>query len=835
MFILRFLSILCLHRTRHTLRLAVALTFAGLLVAPARALERLEPASGCYIGMLMSDHDRIPTLSARLGLTPAAFTRFFVLPLTPQITADIREFLHDVRRSGAIAVLTLEPFSGLETVTPAQCDQIADLCAEAEAQGISGIMLRFAHEMNGHWYPWCQKPALYRQVFQLLAGKVHARTSRTAMLWSPNNGLGYPYGRGAHSAAVGSADFAELDTNKDGILSEADDMFGPYYPGDSSVDWVGLTIYHWGLHYPWLENEMPQPGEFARAMNAAGPGSPVNYARWFYARYCADGTHNKPMAIPETSAFYNVEQPGANELAMKQAWFRQIYNISGGGLDGPDIAVAFPKLKCVSWFDHFKREAEAQWQFVDWRASENPLVRDSFLRALRTLRNGQPYFLSASDVAWSQSPSAILPKSLPAILPLTGNLAATVEVKAETACDLVIDLLDQNFLFHGGTRLHVSAGVSTVSATFPLIRDLVDGARYRWSIFLTPTGGTHENEIWRLKASDPVARAMTPGVSITSHPPSIVAGEPFKVRVRYTTAGEANLELKLTNTANEIRASGSISVSRGDGVVELSLAQEPGNSPGAYALTARLASIPPAPSTLSAPSGVQIEAAPLSDRVTLPRENLVVAIGEVLRFPVGYAASTSREARVELVDASGVARARAVQMVGPGSGLAEMTMAFPSGVSATYFARAHLVPPGRPLSESVASSDSQPVRLVTYGYWNWTRDRWGIVFGDDPIHPLSDPDRDHVPNESEYVALTEPRDPASRFRARMEQTDQTLRLTWPSSLTRRYQVFSRPDLQAETWRAVTPVLPGTGEMMQFHIDRSTSGSQGFYRVEVSVP
>jgi hypothetical protein len=48
-------------------------------------------------------------------------------------------------------------------------------------------------------------------------------------------------------ASVSSAaDRAALDTNGDGQLTQADDPYAPYYPGDDFVDWIGLSLYYKG-------------------------------------------------------------------------------------------------------------------------------------------------------------------------------------------------------------------------------------------------------------------------------------------------------------------------------------------------------------------------------------------------------------------------------------------------------------------------------------------------------------------------------------------------------------------------------------------------------------
>ena len=817
---------------------AMSLLLGSFLATQAHALERLEPLAGCYIGMLLDDEDNLPRVSARLGLTPAAYTKFYGFPFSAGTRQEVSAFLDEVRGNCGIAVLTLEPFGGLSSVTAASCADLADLCASQEAQGIGGIMIRLAHEMNGNWYAWGQQPSLYRQTFQLVANVVHARTARTAMLWAPNNGIGYPYGTGAFSPAPGSADFLELDTNHDGVLSEADDMFGPFYPGDAAVDWVGLTIYHWGVNYPWGENEPPFPGEFAGTMNATGPGAPADYSRWFYPRFCADGVHNKPLAIAETSAFYNTEQPGGNEVAMKRAWFRQIYNISGASADGPDIATTFPKLKCINWFDHFKSESEVQGQFVDWRASANPLVRGAFVAALRTLRDGQPYFLTAQEFNCLHVTDCIVPISLPAVLPLNGNVAVHLKVKAQQACDMEIDLLDQNFAFQGGTRVALAAGTSTISTTFALNQPLVDGATYHWSIFLTPTGGTWLNALAWYRGPEPVARSIVPMVGIDAAPPSVAVGGSFNVRVRYTAAADSVVQLSLLDTLGAVRGSGSVSVARGDGLLDLTLTQQGNNATGAYLLRPVLKT-PLAPPQTSAAQGadlsVHVSGTSVANAVTLIVEPAVVPIGEVLRFAVGYATTDDRDLRLEVLDANLAVIAGAVQSVNTGSGTLDLTCVQPLATAGAYAARVHLVPTGGSSAQAVVSSSTQTVHLVSHEYADWTQARWGVIFNGDPIAPLLDPDGDGAPNQDEYVALTDPRGSTSRFQANLVKSGAQLTLSWLTVTGRNYQVFSRAAWSADAWVPASSVQAGTGGTLQIQSDSGLAGPQRFYLVQVTVP
>jgi hypothetical protein len=776
----------------------------------------------------MADDDSIPRLSTRLGFTPAVYTRFYAFPLSAGHRQSVIEFLGDVRANGGIAVLTLEPFAGLPAVTAPECDDLAAICAEAETQGIGGIMIRFAHEMNGHWYPWGQKPALYRQTFQLLANTIHSRTLRTAMLWSPNNGVGYPYGSGLHSAAQGSPDFHELDTNHDGVLTQGDDMFGPFYPGDSYVDWVGLTIYHWGSTYPWLENETPTPGEFASVMDAAGPGSPADYSRWFYARYCADSVHRKPMTIAETSALYNTEQPGANELAIKRGWFRQIYNVGSDPLAGPDIATTFPKLKCISWFDHYKREGEAQNQFIDWRATSNSLVRAEFVTALNAMRSGQRYFLSAQDFAMLRAPNGLTAVELPAILPLNGTVSVTMNVRAQAACDLEVDLLDQDDVFQGGTRLSVPAGTSVAHASFPLIQSLKDGSKYRWSIFLTPTGGSYLDTLARYNGPHPVARAVQSAVMIQATPTTVAPGASFNARVKYTAASSATLAVRLLNSANEIAGTGSLAISKGDGLVDVTVTQGPANVPGNYSLQATVNDVQ------SIARAVTLTNISSSDSVSLAVEPGMVSAGDVFRFAVSYSAMSARNLRLELTNSTGSVVGTAVQPLVAGSAVADLTISHPSASFGTYTAKVHIVPPGGTSSQALASSAPTAVHVVSLAYSHWTLDRWGVVLGNDPVLAMLDPDGDGAANQDEYVALTDPRDAASRFNANFSMNGVTVSVTWPSTIGRNYQLLSSPS-PLGAWTPVGGVVQGNGGTMQYQSSSGAGGSQRFYRVQVSVP
>jgi hypothetical protein len=165
-----------------------------------------------------------------------------------------------------------------------------------------------------------------------------------------------------------------LDTNHDGVLDGRDDPYAPYYPGDDAVDWVGMTLYHWGDQWPWGKNVIPEDGKFAAQLTGtySGSGGDQRSVPNFYHVY-AEG-HGKPLAIPETAAFYNTSVVGDSELEIKQAWWRQVFS--------PDLEQRFPHLKMINWFEWRKPEAEAQGAIVDWSATLEPVLRALFLADL---------------------------------------------------------------------------------------------------------------------------------------------------------------------------------------------------------------------------------------------------------------------------------------------------------------------------------------------------------------------------------------------------------------------------------------------------------------------
>ncbi|WP_197038169.1 MULTISPECIES: glycosyl hydrolase [Actinomycetes] len=311
--------------------------------------------------------------SQNLGHHPAVAVSFTDFPYDAADRAGLAQAVDQIHDEGKVMLLTLEPFDGLEAVTEQVADSFAADLAAFNAAGVP-VIVRFAHEMNGSWYPWSQQPALYRNTFSRVAAAVHDRAPGSAMMWAPNYGGGYPFAGGQFSPAPRTADFIALDTDRDGLLTMNDDSYAPYYPGDDAVDWVGMSLYHWGARYPWGENELPEPNKFVDQLtgNYVGANGDDSALPNFYDVYGRQ--HGKPVAIPETAALYNPAiATGPDELAIKQAWWSQVLDEANHN--------RFPQLKMLNWFEWNKYEPEVTAN-VDWTATTNPTVREAFTQAL---------------------------------------------------------------------------------------------------------------------------------------------------------------------------------------------------------------------------------------------------------------------------------------------------------------------------------------------------------------------------------------------------------------------------------------------------------------------
>jgi hypothetical protein len=375
------------HRRPRSTRAGVAgLTIAGLAMlsgcAPststeptalpacvARTVSEATPADGALFGVNPDWGDRtLGQYANLLGHNPAVAVSFANVPLSAADEENVRAAGEQVRGVGGILLLTLEPQQGLAAVTDTVAADVAALVDDVQQTG-APVIVRFAHEMNGSWYAWGQQPMEYIASFRRVADALRAGAPGSAMMWAPNEGGGYPFVGGSAAAVPGTEAFALLDTDGDGVLTIADDPYAPYYPGDDVVDWVGMSLYHWGAQHPWGANVLPEPEKFALQLTGEYVGTDGDQTAVpdFYGVYGVE--HGKPVAIPETAALVVPRGDDAGERAIKQVWWSQVFS--------DETATRFPQLRMINWFEWDKDEVEVG-ERVDWTVLNDPTTRDAF-------------------------------------------------------------------------------------------------------------------------------------------------------------------------------------------------------------------------------------------------------------------------------------------------------------------------------------------------------------------------------------------------------------------------------------------------------------------------
>ncbi|HUZ83823.1 MAG TPA: glycosyl hydrolase [Gaiellales bacterium] len=203
-----------------------ALILISVQVVGAASARGHNVSLGVYVG----SNDRLSHLrrySRMVGRQPVIISTYrpWRLPPFP------RSALAPIWRSGAVPLVTWEPWTyrgkpfALRRIAAGSYDTYVRAAARAAAAWGHPIMLRFAQEMNGNWYPWGRghvSAGVYKAAWRHLVRVFRvAGASNVSWVWTPivNNGGRYP--------------------------------FAGFYPGDRWVDWVGLDGYNWGNRESW--------------------------------------------------------------------------------------------------------------------------------------------------------------------------------------------------------------------------------------------------------------------------------------------------------------------------------------------------------------------------------------------------------------------------------------------------------------------------------------------------------------------------------------------------------------------------------------------------------
>ncbi|KAI8609847.1 glycoside hydrolase superfamily [Chytriomyces sp. MP71] len=383
----------------------------------------LVPADGAVLLGAWYDRNNSDTpsrVNARLNYKPLSFFQTdvdFGGTLKPWTAPNvvIPQFLDQLKKTNtdAMGMLTIYPYQGYSNITDKQIQDMADSLNAIVNAGHS-LFVRFASEMNGSWFNYGQDPvgflAAWKRCIPAWKKALGANSSKVAFIWSPNSGNGYPYKSGDYAIVkkLNSTDpavqnnFKLLDTNNDNVLDDADNPYLPYYPGDDLVDWVGVSVYHYGQKFPWVDNSVPVEKEFESFLT----GRPDNidtigfFGRYpFYSAFSGPNgvkdvsgkivsAGNKPLIISETGAAFHfawddnttddTKRPNecnvpycdetTNRIDIKMAWWKSFLN--------KDFIKLYPKIKAVCSFEFIKNE-ELTWRdFTTFGSAPNPFMSD---------------------------------------------------------------------------------------------------------------------------------------------------------------------------------------------------------------------------------------------------------------------------------------------------------------------------------------------------------------------------------------------------------------------------------------------------------------------------
>lgn len=242
-------------------------------------------------------------------------------------------FAANIDKNGSIPMITWEPWrpvSGydrseglvdqkeyrLANIIKGDFDSYITDYAKAIRMYGKPVMIRFAHEMNGSWYPWGstfntpqEYILVYRHVHEIFDS---VRATNATWVFSPN------------------ASFV------DNRIPYADNLT-VFYPGDDYVDWVGFSAFNWAGVYK--QNVWETPSQI------------------YQESLTQIEKFNKPIMITETAS---AESP--DNLHAKAEWINQFANYLNDN----------PKIKGVVWFN-------TNDNGIDWSMTSSDASMEAFV------------------------------------------------------------------------------------------------------------------------------------------------------------------------------------------------------------------------------------------------------------------------------------------------------------------------------------------------------------------------------------------------------------------------------------------------------------------------
>ncbi|WEK38333.1 MAG: glycosyl hydrolase [Candidatus Pseudobacter hemicellulosilyticus] len=221
-------------------------------------------------------------------------------------------FCNTVSAAGYLPHVTWEPRLGLTELMSGKYDNDIKKYGESIALFGKPVILRFAHEFNGDWYPWSINgeelvpAATYVQAFRYVQDRIKAAGAANAFwAWAPN-------------CVNGAKNPQSLES---------------YYPGDDYVDLVGMDGYNFGTSQTW-SNWQSFSAIFGNLYDWINKNHP-----------------DKPIFIAEMGC----SSTGGDKIA----WINDMF---------VQLEKTFPKIRSFVWFNINK---ETDWRFTETQGSIN--------------------------------------------------------------------------------------------------------------------------------------------------------------------------------------------------------------------------------------------------------------------------------------------------------------------------------------------------------------------------------------------------------------------------------------------------------------------------------
>jgi membrane-bound metal-dependent hydrolase YbcI (DUF457 family) len=207
----------------------VTIVVAVLAASPSLAGATPTISLGAYIPGAGADPSLIDEYASEVGRQPVIVSSYrnWDSPLFDERQLDA------VSSRGAVPMLTWEPWdhseagASLWAIAAGDYDSYVSATARQAAAWGKPLFLRFAHEMNGDWYPWGwgvdgNTPAAYKVAWRHVVDVFRAEgASNVRWVWCPY------------------------------VSNVRPRQFRRFYPGDAWVDWAGLDGFNWGAYRTW--------------------------------------------------------------------------------------------------------------------------------------------------------------------------------------------------------------------------------------------------------------------------------------------------------------------------------------------------------------------------------------------------------------------------------------------------------------------------------------------------------------------------------------------------------------------------------------------------------